>query len=208
MYKDASNLIVDLQNHLCAIKLNFQVLLSLSSADISKITAYAKKSGLQCIADIKLNDIKNTNIATAKVLWACGFDALIANPIMGRHALLELVKSAHTGGHGIISLCHMSSPEGADSYEIITEGQPLYKKFLRWGMDAGVDGFVIGATFPDIIDACHRDIKDSADIVSPGVGTQGGRAQDAFSNGTDYIIVGRSLLNSSDPAETATSMLT
>ena len=38
---------------------------------------------LQTIADIKLNDIGNTNKVTTEHLWNLGFDAVIANPIMG-----------------------------------------------------------------------------------------------------------------------------
>ena len=191
----------------CAVKMNLQALLPLGVEETRRITRRAADLGLQCIADIKLNDIGNTNAAVSRILWGAGFDALIANPIMGPSALSKLADSAHQEGRGIISLCHMSSHEGAVSYEMQVGGRALYTKFLDWGLAAGVDGIVVGATFPHIISACRREAGGSVDIVSPGVGAQGGSAREAFERGSDYIIVGRSLLESDDPARTARSLL-
>lgn len=207
MVSDALGVVDRLRGHICAIKMNLQLLLPLGLEGIQKITAGAKKLDLQCIADIKLNDIGNTNAAASGILWRAGFDALIANPIMGPSALSALVASAHASDRGIISLCHMSSHEGAVSYEMQVGGRPLYKKFLEWGLAAGVDGVVVGATFPEIIRGCRQDAGDRADIVSPGVGAQGGSARTAIDRGSDYIIVGRSIINSEDPAETARTIL-
>lgn len=197
----------NLSDHICAIKMNFQVLLSLGIAEIKEITDAAHARDLQCIADIKLNDINNTNSDTADILWSAGFDAIIANPIMGPEALSALVQKAHSTDNGIISLCHMSSSEGAVSYELQVDDKPLYKKFLEWGLTAKVDGIIVGATFPEIISACKREVKNSLDILSPGIGVQGGSAKTSFANGTDYIIVGRTLLNAKNPSEMAASIL-
>lgn len=197
----------NLSNHICAIKMNFHVLLRLGIGEIKEITDAAHTGGLQCIADIKLNDINNTNSVTSDILYRAGFDAIIVNPIMGPDALSALVKEAHSTDNGIISLCHMSSSEGAVSYEMQVGHQPLYKKFLDWGMAAEVDGIIVGATFPDIIHDCKRKVKDNLDILSPGVGAQGGSARISFASGTDYIIVGRTLLNTGNPSETVASIL-
>ena len=207
VYQDAVNIMENLQKHICAVKMNFHLLLPLGFAEIKKITTCAQRLGFQCIADIKLNDIKTTNATAADILWKCGFDAIIANPIMGPQALAALTKSAHGMERGIISICHMSSYEGSVSYEMQVGGLPLYKKFIEWGMSASVDGFIVGATFPDIIQTCRRTVERRADILSPGVGAQGGSAKTAFGSGSDYIIVGRSLLNSENPAEIAEIML-
>ena len=53
-----------LNNYLCGIKINFHLLLQLDKKQISKINKTAHDCGLQCIADIKLNDIGNTNFIT------------------------------------------------------------------------------------------------------------------------------------------------
>jgi orotidine-5'-phosphate decarboxylase len=39
-------------------------------------------------------------------------------------------------------------------------------------------------------------------IYSPGIGTQGGKAKETISNGSDFLIVGRTILNSKDPVNT------
>lgn len=205
--RDTVSMLDTLQGSICAVKMNLQALLPLGVGEIRRITHHAAGLGLQCIADIKLNDIGNTNAAVSRVLWGAGFDALIANPIMGPSALSKLAGSAHQEERGIISLCHMSSHEGAVSYEMQVGGRALYTKFLDWGLAAGVDGIVVGATFPHIISACRREAGGSVDIVSPGVGAQGGSAREAFERGSDYVIVGRSLLESDDPARTARSLL-
>ena len=72
---------------LCGIKLNFHVLLPLGKKEIIKINKTAHQYGLLTIADIKLNDIGNTNQITSKKLWKFGFDAIIINPIMGPKAI-------------------------------------------------------------------------------------------------------------------------
>ena len=107
-----------LNNYLCGIKINFHLLLRLDKKQISKINKTAHDHGLQCIADIKLNDIGNTNLITAENLWNMGFDAVIVNPIMGEKSLKNLVEISHKKNKGVISLCHMSAPEAKASYEL------------------------------------------------------------------------------------------
>jgi orotidine-5'-phosphate decarboxylase len=194
--------IKNLHPYLCAIKLNFHLLLPLGSKEISKINKTAHDYGLQTIADIKLNDIGNTNKVTTEHLWNLGFDAVIANPIMGLDSLKQLVKSSHKENKGVITLCHMSAPEAKLSYDMdITMGkkQQLYQLFLDWAIISKVDGIVVGATFPKIIQYCNKKAGTKLDIYSPGIGTQGGSANEVLSAGTDYLIVGRTILNDKNP---------
>ena len=136
-----------LNPYLCAIKLNFHLLLPLSSKQISKINKTAHSFGLQTIADIKLNDIGNTNRVTTENLWDLGFDAVIANPIMGLDSLKNLVKLSHKKERGVITLCHMSAPEAKLSYDMevkMGKKQQLYQLFLDWALKSKVDGIVVG----------------------------------------------------------------
>ena len=195
-----------LNPYLCAIKLNFHLLLPLSSKEIIKINKTAHDYGLQTIADIKLNDIGNTNRVTTEHLWNLGFDAVIANPIMGLDSLKNLVKSSHKEKNGVITLCHMSAPEARLSYDMeIKMGKKLqlYQLFLNWALTAKVDGIVVGATFPKIIQYCSKQAGKNLSIFSPGVGTQGGNASEVISSGTDYLIVGRTILNAKNPVNVA-----
>ena len=187
-----------LNPYLCGIKLNFHLLLPLSAKEIIKINKTAHDYGLQTIADIKLNDIGNTNRVTTEHLWNLGFDAVIANPIMGLDSLKNLVKSSHKEQKGVITLCHMSAPEAKLSYDMeikMDKKQQLYQLFLNWALIAKVDGIVVGATFPKIIRYCSKQAGKNLSIFSPGVGTQGGNASEVISSGTNYLIVGRTILN-------------
>ena len=203
--KTISN-IKKLHPYLCAVKLNFHLLLPLSNKQVLNINKTAHKYGLQTIADIKLNDIGNTNRVTTENLWKMGFDAVIANPIMGLDSLKNLVKSAHKNGKGVITLCHMSAPEAKLSYDMevkMRKKQHLYQLFLDWALEAKVDGIVVGATFPKIIQYCSKRAGRKLSIFSPGVGTQGGNASQVISAGTNYLIVGRTILNAKKPTDVA-----
>jgi len=195
-----------LNPYVCGIKLNFHLLLPLSAKDIIKINKTAHDYGLQTIADIKLNDIGNTNRVTTEHLWDLGFDAVIANPIMGLDSLKNLVKSSHKEQKGVITLCHMSAPEARLSYDLeikMGKKQQLYQLFLNWALTAKVDGIVVGATFPKIIQYCSKQAGKNLSIFSPGVGTQGGNAEEVISSGTNYLIVGRTILNAKNPVDVA-----
>ncbi len=198
--KTISN-IKKLSAHLCAIKFNFHVILPLSEKSLTKINQTAHNEGLQTIADIKLNDIGNTNMIAIKRLWQCGFDAVIANPIMGPENLKDLVKMSHDNGHGVITLVHMSHPGAKLGYGLGIKDprtgkmQKLHDLFLKWSYSSNVDGIVVGATVPNIISSTRKIIGNRCDIYSPGVGTQGGDARKTLAAGSRYLIVGRTILN-------------
>ena len=200
-----------LSDYLCGIKINFHLLLQLDKKQISKINKAAHNSGLQCIADIKLNDIGNTNLITTENLWNMGFDAVIVNPIMGKKSLKNLVELSHKKNKGIISLCHMSAPEAKLSYELEIKNhskrQQLYQLFLDWALDSHVDGIIVGATYPKIISYCKKFTSGKLSLFSPGIGIQGGSVSKAKKLGSDYLIVGRTILNSKNPVQTTKNLV-
>ncbi len=59
------------------------------------------------------------------------------------------------------------------------------------------------ATFPKIIRYCSKKAGKNLSIFSPGVGTQGGNANEVISAGTNYLIVGRTILNAKNPVNVA-----
>lgn len=192
-----------LNKFLCGIKFNFHLLLPLGLKEITNINKIAHKYGLVTIADIKLNDIGNTNDVTLEYLWKADFDAVIVNPIMGHVALKKLVFSAHKKNKGVITLCHMSAPEAKTSYEMQIKLKksktiPLYQLFLKSAISNKVDGIIVGATYPEIIKFCNTKIKNM-NIYSPGIGTQGGNIQEVLDAGSDFLIIGRTILKSKNP---------
>ncbi|MGI0092854.1 MAG: orotidine 5'-phosphate decarboxylase [Nitrosotalea sp.] len=194
-----------LGKHLCAIKFNFHLLLPLGEKSIKRINNVAHDFGLQTIADIKLNDIGNTNMITLQRLWHSEFDAVIANPIMGQENLVQLVRNAHRGNHGVITLVHMSHPGAKLGYGLKAQDSSsgkmsnIHDLFLKWSYSSHVDGIVVGATVPKLIELSAKKAKGKFEIYSPGVGTQGGDPNDALDAGANYLIVGRTILNSKNP---------
>jgi orotidine-5'-phosphate decarboxylase len=81
-----------------------------------ELNYHAHKLNLQVIADIKLNDIGNTNIVTVNRLQKLGFDAVIVNPFIGITEMKSLVSYAHSIKFGIISLVYMSHPTSFEGY--------------------------------------------------------------------------------------------
>jgi orotidine-5'-phosphate decarboxylase len=116
LFKKCKEIILSTASQVCAIKINFHLLLSLSNIQILELNYLAHKSNLQSIADIKLNDIGNTNIVTINRLQKLGFDAVIVNPFIGITEMKSLVSYAHSINLGIISLVYMSHPYSFEGY--------------------------------------------------------------------------------------------
>jgi orotidine-5'-phosphate decarboxylase len=195
----AAKTIRAVEQHVCAIKMNFHLLLPLSAAEISCINRLAHSCGLQSIADIKLNDIENTNEVAIDHLTKMGFDAVIANPFIGKGALAALVQKAHGAGAGVIALVYMSHPGAKEGFGLEVGGRGLYRTFLERAAGAGADGIVVGATQLDIL----RQVAGQLPVYSPGVGAQGGDAAQAVRSGADYLIIGRSIVEAKQPAKVA-----
>ena len=197
--------IIDIQDHICAIKLNFHAILPLAGKDLASVNRLAHARGLQCLADIKLNDIENTNEVTLEhLVGRMGFDCVIANPFVGREALESMVKKARGLGGGIIALVYMSHKGAKEGYGLQVQGDHnLYRIFLERAAAAGADGIVVGASNLDIL----RELSDQElPIYSPGIGAQGADAVAVAKSGADYLIVGRSIIEATDPAGAAKAL--
>jgi orotidine-5'-phosphate decarboxylase len=188
-----------LEKYICAIKINFHLILPLSISQISEINDLIHSCHLQSIADIKLNDIPRTNKVAIDYLLKMGFDAVIVNPFMGKEALQAAVDQAHKNHAGVIALIYMSHPGAKDGFNIhiVNRNTTMYKLFLEYAYGCQVDGIVVGATQINVLKEISG--QKQVPIYSPGFGTQGGNIRQAAKNGTDYFIVGSLIIRSTDP---------
>jgi orotidine-5'-phosphate decarboxylase len=164
---------------------------------LATVVEAAQTAGLLVVADGKRGDVPHTAAAYAQALlgatetpWGpvegLGVDAVTANPLLGRDALEPLVAAARGRGAGVFVLVRTSNP-GAG--ELQDEGvPPLRERLATIVHDLGGDavgesglsdvGAVVAATEPDLM-ADLRARMPHAVFLLPGIGTQGGRAEDA-----------------------------
>lgn len=196
--------------HLCAVKINHHLVLPLGLFNgVQKIVGVIHDNGLQTIMDCKINDVGSTNRVIAEQYYNAGFDAVIANPFVGwKEGLQPVFEVASQLGKGVIILVYMSHKGSEEGYgqKVISpktmKPVPQYHVFAEKALSWNADGVIVGATYPDKIKEVYAILKDKIPIYSPGIGTQGGDFELAMKAGTRYLIVGRTVLLSSDPART------
>ena len=200
--------------YVCAVKINHHLTLPLGTFDgVQQLVEQIRGQGMLTIMDAKVNDIGNTNQIIAEYYFAAGFDAIIANPFVGwEEGLKPLFEVSKRLNRGVILLTYMSHKGASEGYgqTIIDpetgEQTPQYVSFAKKALKWGADGVVVGATVPQKIAEVKQILKEEVAIYSPGVGAQGGVAESAIKAGASYLIVGREITNSDDPAQAARTL--
>ncbi len=173
-----------------AIKINWPLVLSAGPEMITKLSKYS-----DVICDFKVADIPNTVRLIVENSIARGASAVIVHAFPGSDSLAEAVKAAGDKA-AIYAVTEMSHPGGKEFTA------PNAERLAQIGVDCNVKGFIAPATRPERIAAIRRIIGDR-EILSPGVGAQGGSASDAIKAGADYVIVGRAIYKSDNPRKVA-----
>jgi orotidine-5'-phosphate decarboxylase len=200
--------------YICAVKINHHLTLPLGTFDgVAKLVAQVRGQDMLAIMDAKVNDIGNTNQIIAEYYFAAGFDAIIANPFVGwEEGLKPLFETSKRLNRGVILLTYMSHRGASEGYgQTIIDPEtgaqiPQYISFARKALKWGADGVVVGATVPQKITEVKQILGEKVAIFSPGVGAQGGAAETAVKAGASYLIVGREITNSDDPAKAAQTL--
>ena len=190
------------KDSLAAVKVNFHLLLPFGLTGIRKIIELCKAEGLPMIADMKLNDIGSTNLDVIESLFASNFSAVIANPLVGyTDGMGEVIERAHELGGGVILLVYMSHRGVNEGYALTLDGgKRLYQVFAERARRWRADGVIVSARSSEALRETRRIVGRDRLIFAPGVGTQGGDAQAAMASGADFLIVGRSVMNSEEPS--------
>ena len=198
-------------SHLCAVKINRQIVLPLGLFNgVQKILGITKDLELPTIMDCKINDVGHTNRIIAEYYYKAGFDAVTANPFVGwAQGLQPVFEVANEMRRGVILLVYMSHQAAGEGYgqtiqnprteQLTSQYLAFAEKALSW--DA--DGAVVGATYPEKIREIHEILREKIPIYSPGVGVQGGDVKTTIEAGARFLIVGRTITLSENPAETA-----
>jgi orotidine-5'-phosphate decarboxylase len=145
-----------------------------------------------CIADLKVADIPNTNRLICEQVLDAGASGIIAHAFVGKDSLLACSKAADDRRAMLFVVTEMSHP-GALQFMA-----PVALNLAKLAVEVKAYGVVAPATRPDRIRLIRSIVGDIA-IISPGAGAQGGSAASAIEAGADYLILGRSIYDSSDP---------
>ncbi len=195
----AGRVLERIKGKVAAVKLNHHLILPFGLEGLKGLVALCKDEQLPLIADLKMNDIESTNLNIVDSLLYHGFDAVIANPFVGREEGLGVaIERMHQGGGGVLFLVYMSHRGADEGYGLKTkEGEPLYRTFAKRARAWGADGVIVSAKSTVIIEETKRTVGEDCLVFAPGVGAQGGEV--STSAGADFIIVGRSITEADDP---------
>lgn len=199
---------------------------------LEEVCEAAREAGLLVVADGKRGDVPVSARAYGQAMvgvtespfgqiQGLGADAFTANPLLGEDALEPMVEAAEAVGAGIFALVRTSNPGAADVEDLQTPDGPVHEQLARLvdrfadrlaGSESGLSGMgaVVGATAPEHI-ARLRELMPRAMFLIPGVGAQGGRAEDlgaAFAPGRSAALIAasRSIAGADDPAAAAEAL--
>jgi orotidine-5'-phosphate decarboxylase len=141
------------------------------------------------IADAKRGDIGTTSARYATALFdSLGADAVTVSPYLGEEAIGPLLGRE---GRFAYVLCRTSNPGAGELQDLVVAAaseapaEPLWARVARraatWGAGDTV-GLVVGATAPEEL-AAIRAIAPGLAMLVPGVGAQGGAAEDVLGPG-------------------------
>ena len=180
----------DVSGYVDAIKVNYPLVLSAGMEIVEQVSKFSP-----VICDFKVADIPNTDRLIVEQVKKRGASGIIAHAFTGSDSLKACVDAA--GYMDVFAVTEMSHPGGKEFTAKVAD------ELAELAADSGVSGIIAPATRPDRIRHLREIIGKDLLILSPGVGAQGGSARDTVEAGADFIIVGRAIYKSENPAESA-----
>jgi orotidine-5'-phosphate decarboxylase len=178
-----------------------------AEGDLAETIAYIRETrpDVLIILDAKRGDIGSTAEMYAREAFdRYDADAVTVNPFMGDDAVLPFLTRPDRGA---VVLCRNSNPDAARIQGLDCGGEPLFAALARraeavWNRQGNVM-LVVGATAPDDL-AQVRAAAPTLPFLVPGVGEQGGSAEEAVRRGARadgsglVVSVSRAILHAGD----------
>lgn len=155
---------------------------------LSELIAYCEQKELLLLLDGKYSDIGSTNEAWIFYAKKLAVDAITIAPFAGNTK--ETVLAAHQKKLAVFTMGLMSNPEFQVEMNFQNkEGVKLYEKRTLESLACGVDGFILGATYPphnpEVQNFLQLTKKKNILYLIPGVGEQQGSIKNIQSWGID-----------------------
>jgi len=194
-YERAVSIVSGLCRVVSGFKVGLPFLLRYGLSGLEKLKSLCSEK--MWIADLKLADIGYV-MASVVELLAGKIDAVIAHAFVGyKGALDELKELSQKLGIKLIVVAAMSHLGSTELYDIVLGGiVKIVERVAPWGI-------VVPATRPKLISVFRKMFDCQLALLAPGIGVQGARPGDAICAGADYEIVGRLIVDSDNPLETA-----
>ncbi len=188
----------------------FKVGLELFTREGPAAVEALKKRDKQVFLDLKLHDIPNTVARAVACAGALEVDFLTLHTTGGR-AMMEAAAGAAGDGLtllGVTVLTSMTASDVGDSWGRPVESvRPEVVRLARLAQESGVGGVVASAWEAAPI---KEAVGSGLVVVTPGIRLVGDIAHDqarvatpaqAVAAGADYLVIGRSVTQASDPTE-------
>jgi orotidine-5'-phosphate decarboxylase len=146
-----------------------------------------RDAGALVLLDVKRGDIGSTAVAYASAyldpVSPMYVDAITCTPYLGFRSLQPVIDMALAHGGGAFVVTLTSNPEGADVQQARTaDGRTVAQRMIDEisQLNAGAEPFgSIGAVIGATIGATGHDVTNiNGPMLAPGLGTQGGTADD------------------------------
>ena len=185
----AVNIAKEVADYIYAIKIGWPLVMAAGMSIVDSISQIKP-----VICDFKVADIPNTTKLIVGEARKHGAMGIIVHGFVGRDSIKAAVDEA--GKMKVYVVAEMSHPGALDFMQKHTDEIVLMAK------DVGAAGLIAPATRPERI-AHICSLAGDMEILAPGVGAQGGSAQEAIEAGATHIIVGRRIYEASEPAKAA-----
>ena len=193
---------------LCRVKVGKELFTAAGPALVGELV----QQGFGVFLDLKFHDIPNTVAGACRAAAGLGVWMVNVHALGGR-VMMEAAREAVEGSGRrplLIAVTVLTSMGPADLAEVGVGGTPAaaVSRLARLAQQSGLDGVVCSAEeAPELRRACGPRFA----LVTPGIRLAGADTQDqkrvmtpqaAVAAGADYLVIGRPITQSADPART------
>lgn len=188
--QDAKRIAIQVEPYVDAIKLSWPLIMVYGAKAITQVR---NSISVPIIACFKVADIPEVSSRIVTRAIEFGADGITMHGMVGRDTMKECITVAHSKNARTWMVTEMSHPGAAEFM------QPVGEKIAIMAKELGSDGIVAPATRPERTRRYREIVGRDIQIMSPGIGAQGGKVGDAIKAGADYEVIGRRIWQAKDP---------
>jgi orotidine-5'-phosphate decarboxylase len=206
--RDALAFVDKIKSEQCRLKIGKELFTRCGPSLVEKLVS----RGYDVFLDLKYHDIPNTVARACQVAAELGVWMLNVHTLGGRNMMTAARDALQNCSHQplLIGVTILTSMNSQDLAEVGLQADPAenVNRLARLAKDSGLDGVVCSAMeSANLRNNLGADFK----LVTPGIRPAGSKTHDqsriltpadAIKQGSDYLVIGRPITESSDPLET------